>query len=137
MISNRELFHAIPSNLRFNFRSRFDNNVDQTPPRPQPSPMAKELVLCYCSRCNRHSCTTSNAWTKIRTSNAWTESRGGLYTSDDLKLFANPGLIVTGQRVPAQADLDGCVFQNLACAGCGELIGWICVETNEEKKDYR
>lgn len=88
--------------------------------------MAKELVLCYCSRCNRHSCTTSNAWTELNVDKP-------MCTYDDSKLFANPGLIVSGQRKPAQGDLKDCMIQSLVCAGCEALIGITCVETSRDK----
>ncbi|KAI4124433.1 MAG: hypothetical protein LQ338_004798 [Usnochroma carphineum] len=90
--------------------------------------MARELVLCYCKQCNRHICTTSNSWTQLD---------AGFSIPGDSKLFANPGLIVSGQRKPAQGHLKDCVLQSLVCAGCEAFIGCICVEASREKKRYR
>ncbi|KAI4179998.1 MAG: hypothetical protein L6R41_007518 [Letrouitia leprolyta] len=92
--------------------------------------MAKELVLCYCNKCNRHNCTTSNAWTE------WNVEKP-ICTYDDSILFANPGLIVSGQRKPAQGDLKGCIIQSLVCAGCEALIGITCVEASTDKGSCR
>ncbi|KAL8902610.1 MAG: hypothetical protein Q9207_004537 [Kuettlingeria erythrocarpa] len=89
--------------------------------------MAKELVLCYCKKCNRHACTTLNSWAQLE---------AGFCTSEHPKLFANPGLIVSGQRKPASGELRDCLLQSLVCAGCEASIGRICVETSKDKKHY-
>lgn len=58
-------------------------------------------------------------------------------TYDDSILLANPGLIISGQRKPAQGDLKGCIVQSLVCAGCETPIGITCVEASADKSHCR
>lgn len=98
--------------------------------------MAKELVLCYCCHCYIYTCTTLNSWTRISSGKS-IGFDGPFFIPEAIKLHASPGLVAAGHRRPATEALEGCVFQNLVCIECAEVLGWTCVEANEEKRQVR
>jgi hypothetical protein len=92
--------------------------------------MPGERVSCHCRVCDQPICTSSNEWVSVTNSYS---------TYTNAEAFSQTGLTAVNQIRPGATDseLEGCSVQPLQCSACKTGLGIKCVETPQEKEQYK
>ena len=89
-----------------------------------------DLVNCHCLGCNHRMCTSSNAWVPVSNSH---------FTYEDSKTFSEYQM-ETVQQVregSPESQLEGCSVRPIRCKTCRTTIGQRCMDTPEERAQFR